>query len=453
MLALTLTHLLCSSPHCLCAYPAIHQDDRYFLSGSLDARLRLWSIPDKRVHCWTQLPELITCVSFTSDGALAIAGTFVGLCLFFHTADLRFVSRLHSKSARGKNAKGRKITNIAPMPRADPSEPERILVTSNDSRVRLWNIGHIVAPRELAGTAMTTTATAAVPKTISEKYLQAKYKGHENASSQIKAWFSPDGRQVISGSEDRQVYLWQSGIDDFPAPFVQTSKKGADKSPACESFTPVTSSSADGPALCRCSAGAAGAAASDKSGHGGPGIGIVTSAVFAPFETRITLARSGDPLLGEDGEGRAGSPGDTGSSAGGNGIYSLRRLGSYGSSTSSLATPRSVFGRSGDEEGSVASGSAASAPSATEGSIIVIADDQSGVIRIYRNHAFSSTEARRDRKDSSASRSESVGHAAESGGRERKTSFFSSSKRSRNVSKGANGASAARPSHDLEELA
>jgi WD40 repeat protein len=79
-----------SRKECLCAFQhpdfvtsiAFHpKDDRYFLSGSLDAKLRLWSIPDKKVHCWTQLPELITSVAFTSDGKIACAGTFVGLCV------------------------------------------------------------------------------------------------------------------------------------------------------------------------------------------------------------------------------------------------------------------------------------------------------------------------------------------------------------------------------------
>lgn len=81
-----------SRKECLCAFQhpdfvtsiAFHpKDDRYFLSGSLDAKLRLWSIPDKKVHCWTQLPELITSVAFTSDGKLACAGTFVGLCVSY----------------------------------------------------------------------------------------------------------------------------------------------------------------------------------------------------------------------------------------------------------------------------------------------------------------------------------------------------------------------------------
>lgn len=79
-----------SRKECLCVFQhpdfvtsiAFHpKDDRYFLSGSLDAKLRLWSIPDKKVHCWTQLPELITSVAFMSEGKLACAGTFVGLCV------------------------------------------------------------------------------------------------------------------------------------------------------------------------------------------------------------------------------------------------------------------------------------------------------------------------------------------------------------------------------------
>ena len=43
------------------------QDDRYFLSGSLDGKLRLWNIPDKKVTLWNELdgqPKLITAANF-----------------------------------------------------------------------------------------------------------------------------------------------------------------------------------------------------------------------------------------------------------------------------------------------------------------------------------------------------------------------------------------------------
>lgn len=33
------------------------------------------------MQVWTELPELITAVSFTRDGKFAIAGSFVGQCV------------------------------------------------------------------------------------------------------------------------------------------------------------------------------------------------------------------------------------------------------------------------------------------------------------------------------------------------------------------------------------
>lgn len=381
-----------SRKECLCAFQhldfvtsiAFHpRDDRYFISGSLDAKLRLWSIPDKKVHCWTQLPELITCVSFTTDGKLAIAGTFVGLCLFFEVHDLSFVTKLHSKSTRGKNAKGRKITSIVPLPKGEPSEPERLLVTSNDSRIRLWNVEHIVAAQ---ANGLHVTASL---KVIPEKHLEAKYRFHENSTSQIKASFSDDGRFVISGSEDRQAYLWQSGLLDFPTPFAQTSKKTADKSPGYETFSPAPSSTSV-PHASALEMSVAGTA------------GIVTCAIFAPLETRLTLARGGDPLLGEPSEQR-------------NAPAYLRRSASHASNSSSFYAPASASGRS--DEDSVASATTSSA----DGCIIITADDQSGIIRVYRNNAIfkdAETSKTRDRKNSNLTdRSGPDG--------DKRTSFFS----------------------------
>ncbi|KAK9471317.1 WD40 repeat-like protein [Dipodascopsis tothii] len=180
-----------SRDECLCCFQhsdfvtsaAFHpSDDRFFLSGSLDLRLRLWSIPDKMVVYWNELPDFITSVAFTADGKMAIAGCFTGLCLFYETEGLHYHSRMHVRSSRGKNAKGSKITGIGllPVPGSDP----RLLVTSNDSRVRVYS--------------------------VHDRALEIKLKGNENAYSQIKATASDDGRYVISGSEDNKVYIWHT---------------------------------------------------------------------------------------------------------------------------------------------------------------------------------------------------------------------------------------------------
>lgn len=84
-----------------------------------------------------------------------------------------------AKSTRGKNVKGKKVTSLCPFP-LPSTTGDRLLVTTNDSRMRLYH--------------------------ASDKIVEAKYAGHENTSSQIRATFSDDGRWIISGSEDRHVY-------------------------------------------------------------------------------------------------------------------------------------------------------------------------------------------------------------------------------------------------------
>ncbi|GAW22707.1 hypothetical protein ANO14919_122500 [Xylariales sp. No.14919] len=182
-----------SRRECLCAFKhrdfvasiAFHpRDDRFFLAGSLDSSLRLWSIPDKAVAYSSQLADTITAVGFSPDGKTAIAGTLHGLCMFYETEGLKYLSQLHVRSSRGKNAKGSKITGIQTMNFSpDNADSEvKLLVTSNDSRIRIYN--------------------------MADKTLEAKLRGHENACNQIRASFSDDGAYVISGSEDRKAFIW-----------------------------------------------------------------------------------------------------------------------------------------------------------------------------------------------------------------------------------------------------
>ena len=163
------------------------RDDRFFLAGSLDSKLRLWSIPDKSVAYFTHTPDLITAVAFSPDGKTAIAGCLNGLCLFYETEGLKYHTQIHVRSAHGKNAKGSKITGIQAInhPPENPNGEVKLLITSNDSRVRVYN--------------------------LRDKGLELKLKGNENTCSQIHATFSDDAQYIICGSEDRKVYIWSTG--------------------------------------------------------------------------------------------------------------------------------------------------------------------------------------------------------------------------------------------------
>ncbi|KAJ5160024.1 Oxo-4-hydroxy-4-carboxy-5-ureidoimidazoline decarboxylase [Penicillium canariense] len=163
------------------------RDDRFFLAGSLDTKLRLWNIPDKRVAFVTTVPDMITAVSFTPDGRNSMAGCLNGLLNIYETEGLRASGQIHVRSARGRNAKGHKITGIDTMtvPSDDPNGEIKVLVTSNDSRIRMYD--------------------------FRTRVLEAKFRGNENTCSQIRATFTDDGKHVICGSEDRRAYLWPIG--------------------------------------------------------------------------------------------------------------------------------------------------------------------------------------------------------------------------------------------------
>lgn len=178
-------------PQCLCTFKhndfvpsiAFHpKDDRFFLAGSLDAKLRLWSIPEKGVAYAAQMQDMITAVAFTPDGKYAIAGCLGGACLFYEADGMKYHSQVQVRSS-GQNGKSSKITGI--QPHHDSRGDIKLLITSNDSRVRLYN--------------------------LRDKNLEGKFRGNENKYSQIRAALTDDCKYVVCGSEDRKAYIWSMG--------------------------------------------------------------------------------------------------------------------------------------------------------------------------------------------------------------------------------------------------
>jgi len=162
-------------------------DDRYILTGCMDSKLRLWSIEEKKLIYWNEVSEkqMITAVGFTRDGSMAMAGTYIGNVLFYELEGLKYNTQITVKSNNSKGTKGKKITGIESFPRISSGD-DKILITSNDSRIRMYQ--------------------------LLDKSLYSKYKGHTNRNCQIKANFSEDGRYIICGSEDKQVFIWNTNI-------------------------------------------------------------------------------------------------------------------------------------------------------------------------------------------------------------------------------------------------
>ncbi|GMT32837.1 hypothetical protein PFISCL1PPCAC_24134 [Pristionchus fissidentatus] len=181
-----------SRSECLCCFQHVDfvtcvsflpKDDRYFLSGSLDGKLRMWHIPDKKVAVWNEVGvKFITALAFAKSGKFAVVGTYNGKCYFYSTDQLKYHTVVDVRSTRGKNARGHKVTGLA-------VHGDKLLVTSNDSRIRMYD--------------------------VRDKALTCKFKGAQNERSQIRAHFSPDGKHIVCGSEDRYVYIWRTS--DLPS--------------------------------------------------------------------------------------------------------------------------------------------------------------------------------------------------------------------------------------------
>jgi len=185
-------------------------DDKLFISGSIDGKMRLWNIPEQRVVSWQDVHEMVTAVSYSPDGRKAVVGTMRGRCRFYGVDknSLEYEAQLDVKNARGQHSRGKKITGLqffnshtgggggirkpgssgtttassSASAAINSGRPGPLLITSNDSRIRLY-----------------------------EGYtLKYKYKGHTNKNTQIRASFSPGGDYVVCGSDDGWVYLWNT---------------------------------------------------------------------------------------------------------------------------------------------------------------------------------------------------------------------------------------------------
>ncbi|KAK1283832.1 hypothetical protein QJS10_CPB21g00570 [Acorus calamus] len=160
-------------------------DDRYFISGSLDAKVRIWSIPDRKVVDWNDLHEMVTAACYTPDGQEALVGSHKGTCRLYSTADNKLQEkRLIDLENKKKKSHLKKITGF----QFAPGSSTEVLVTSADSRIRV----------------------------IDGVDLVHKFKGFRNTSSQISASLTANGKYVICASEDSHVYVWRYDRDSRP---------------------------------------------------------------------------------------------------------------------------------------------------------------------------------------------------------------------------------------------
>ncbi|KAG6403218.1 hypothetical protein SASPL_135435 [Salvia splendens] len=138
---------------------------------------------------------MVTAGSHTPDGQGAVIGSQEGICRFYsiddykleHTVDIQMKTKSQAKKLPGfhPQAPAKKITGS----QYAPWNQSELLITSTDSQIRIYN-----------GEDMTQ-----------------KFRGSRNTCSQSAASFSPDGRHIISASEDSEVYIWKVAESKNPS--------------------------------------------------------------------------------------------------------------------------------------------------------------------------------------------------------------------------------------------
>ncbi|KAM7504031.1 hypothetical protein LguiB_002935 [Lonicera macranthoides] len=161
-------------------------DDKYFISGSLDAKVRIWSIPDRQVVDWNDLHEMVTAACYTPDGQAALVGSYKGSCRLYNISEnkMQQKSQINLQNKK-KKSHHKKITGF----QFAPGSTSEVLITSADSRIRV----------------------------VDGIDLIHKFKGFRNTNSQISASLTSNGKYVVCASEDSHVYVWKHESDSRPS--------------------------------------------------------------------------------------------------------------------------------------------------------------------------------------------------------------------------------------------
>ncbi|KAF2560858.1 hypothetical protein F2Q70_00015102 [Brassica cretica] len=154
-------------------------NENYFMSGSVDGKVRIWNVSGCNVVDWVDLKDIISAVCYRPDGKGGIIGSLSGGCRFFNMSGdyLELDSQIHLLSK--KKSSNKRITGFQFL----PQDQSKVLVVSADSKVRI----------------------------LQGKDVVRKYKGVCKTRSLTSVSLTSDGKHIVSACEDSNIYIWSNG--------------------------------------------------------------------------------------------------------------------------------------------------------------------------------------------------------------------------------------------------
>ncbi|CAL1373658.1 unnamed protein product [Linum trigynum] len=153
-------------------------DEDYFISGSIDGKVRIWEVSRCQVIDYTDVKEIVTAIAYRPCGKGAIVGTMSGNCLFYEIRDNKMRQDTEICLQGKTKLPGKRITGFE----FSPSDPSKVIVTSADSLVRVLCSSDVICKFRVSSLRV--------------------------AANQMHATFTSDGKHVVSTSDDSNIYIW-----------------------------------------------------------------------------------------------------------------------------------------------------------------------------------------------------------------------------------------------------
>jgi WD40 repeat protein len=152
-------------------------DSSIFISCTFGNSILLWSIGDNEIIQTLDFVSPPTAAAFSPDGSTIAIGCSNGFCFFYALPDFRYVAQFIAGPRKKKKASNQEVTSIEFV------SPGRVLVSTNDSRIRLYSSDTFTVIR--------------------------KYLGHVCQQTTQRLSVSPDRNLVLIGSEKSGgVFIW-----------------------------------------------------------------------------------------------------------------------------------------------------------------------------------------------------------------------------------------------------